>query len=78
MILEKLRSLIADQLGVDSSNIIMDTNFEEDLGVDSLDIVELSMALEEEFDIGEMSEEDLATIKTVGDLVHYLQGKLDI
>ena len=73
-----LRSLIADQLGVDSSNITMDTNFEEDLGVDSLDIVELSMALEEEFDIGEMSEEDLATIKTVGDLVHYLQGKLDI
>ena len=78
MILEKLRSLIADQLGVDSSNITMDTNFEEDLGVDSLDIVELSMALEEEFDIGETSEEDLATIKTVGDLVHYLQGKLDI
>ena len=78
MILEKFRSLIADQLGVDSSNITMDTNFEEDLGVDSLDIVELSMALEEEFDIGEMSEEDLATIKTVGDLVHYLQGKLDI
>ena len=78
MILEKLRSLIADHLGVDSSNITMDTNFEEDLGVDSLDIVELSMALEEEFDIGEMSEEDLATIKTVGDLVHYLQGKLDI
>lgn len=78
MILEKLRSLIADQLSVDSSNITMDTNFEEDLGVDSLDIVELSMALEEEFDIGEMSEEDLATIKTVGDLVHYLQGKLDI
>ncbi|MDO4825480.1 MAG: acyl carrier protein [Bacillota bacterium] len=78
MILEKLQSLIADQLGVDSSNITMDTNFEEDLGVDSLDIVELSMALEEEFDIGEMSEEDLATIKTVGDLVHYLQGKLDI
>ena len=78
MILEKLRSLIADKLGVDSSNITMDTNFEEDLGVDSLDIVELSMALEEEFDIGEMSEEDLATIKTVGDLVHYLQGKLDI
>ena len=78
MILEKLQSLIADQLGVDGSNITMDTNFEEDLGVDSLDIVDLSMALEEEFDIGEMSEEDLATIKTVGDLVRYLQGKLDI
>ena len=55
MILEKLQSLIADQLGVDGNTITMDTNFEEDLGVDSLDIVELSMALEEEFDIGEGS-----------------------
>ena len=78
MILEKLQSLIADQLGVDGNTITMGTNFEEDLGVDSLDIVELSMALEEEFDIGEMSEEDLAGIKTVGDLVRYLQGKLDM
>lgn len=78
MILEKLQTLIADQLGVDGNSITMDTNFEEDLGVDSLDIVELSMALEEEFDISEMSEEDLATIKTVGDLVNYLQGKLDL
>ena len=68
MILEKLQSLIADQLGVDGNTITMDTNFEEDLGVDSLDIVELSMALEE----------DLAGIKTVGDLVRYLQGKLDM
>lgn len=78
MILEKLKGLIADQLGVDANSISMDTNFEEDLGVDSLDIVELSMALEEEFDIGEMSEEDLATIKTVRDLVGYLQRKLDL
>ena len=78
MILEKLKGLIADQLGGDANSISMDTNFEEDLGVDSLDIVELSMALEEEFDIGEMSEEDLATIKTVGDLVGYLQRKLDL
>ena len=78
MILEKLKGLIADQLGVDANSISMDTNFEEDLGVDSLDIVELSMALEEEFDIGEMSEEDLATNKTVGDLVGYLQRKLDL
>ena len=78
MILEKLQTLIEDVLGVDGNSITLDTNFEEDLGVDSLDIVELSMALEEEFDIGEMSEEDLATIKTVGDLVNYLQGKLDL
>ena len=77
MILEKLRSLIADQLGVDSSNITMDTNFEEDLGVDSLDIVELSMALEEEFGIDELTEEETASISTVGDLVRFLQGKVD-
>ena len=67
-----------DYLDPSGNTITMDTNFEEDLGVDSLDIVELSMALEEEFDIGEMSEEDLAGIKTVGDLVRYLQGKLDM
>ena len=77
MILEKLRSLIADQLGVDSSNITMDTNFEEDLGVDSLDIVELSMALEEEFGIDELTEEETASISTVGDLVRFLQNKVD-
>ena len=75
---EQVRQLLAHQFEVDENTITMDTNFEEDLGVDSLDIVELSMALEEEFDIGEMSEEDLAGIKTVGDLVRYLQGKLDM
>lgn len=78
MILEKLKGLIAEQLGVDQNSISMDTNFEEDLGVDSLDIVELSMALEDTFGIAEMSEEDLAAIKTVGDLVEYLQSNLDM
>ncbi|MEG2000440.1 MAG: acyl carrier protein [Evtepia sp.] len=78
MVLEKLKNLIAEQLGVAVNTITLDTNFEEDLGVDSLDIVELSMALEEEFDIDEMSEEDLATIITMADLVDYLQKKLDI
>ena len=78
MILEKLKALIAEQLGIETNNITTETNFEEDLGVDSLDIVELSMALEEEFGISEMGEEELAVIKTVGDLVNYLQGKLDM
>ena len=77
MILEKLQTLIADQLGVDGNSITMDTNFEEDLGVDSLDIVELSMALEEEFGVSEMGEDEISSITTVGDLVHYLQNKLD-
>ena len=78
MIFEKLKELISEQMGIETGSITMESNFEEDLGVDSLDIVELSMALEEEFDIGEMSEEDLATIKTVGDLVRYLQKQLDM
>jgi acyl carrier protein len=78
MILEQLKSLIADQLGIEASSITAESNFEDDLGVDSLDLVELSMALEQEFGIEEMTEEDVASIKTVGDLVTYLQGKLDM
>ena len=72
MILEKLQTLIADQLGVDGNSITMDTNFEEDLGVDSLDIVELSMALEEEFGV-EIPSEDLEKITTVGAAAAYLE-----
>ena len=62
---------------MDAVNITMDTSFENDLGADSLDLVELSMALEEEFGVEEMSEEDAAGIRTVGDLVRYLQAKID-
>ena len=75
MILEKLQTLIADQLGVDGNSITMDTNFEEDLGVDSLDIVELSMALEEEFDI-EIPDEEVENIKEVGDIVKYIESHI--
>ena len=55
----------------------METTFEDDLGADSLDIGELSMALEEEFGVSEMGEDEISSITTVGDLVHYLQNKLD-
>jgi len=78
MIFKKLAKMIAEQLGVEESSLTPETNFKDDLGVDSLDIVELSMALEDEYDIGEMSEEDLASIVTIGDLVSYLQRKLDM
>jgi acyl carrier protein len=78
MILEKLKSLIAEQLSVGEDVITMDTHFEDDLGVDSLDVVELTMAMEEEFNLDEISEEDLAQVVTVGDLVRYLQQQLDI
>ena len=78
MVLEKVKMILSNQFDVEEDAITPETNIADDLGADSLDIVELSMALEEEFDIGEMSEEDLAGIKTVGDLVRYLQGKLDM
>lgn len=77
MIFEKLTELLSEQFSVEPDTITMDTAFEGDLGADSVDIVELSMALEEEFGVEEMSEEDLAAIKTVGDLVRYLQGKVE-
>ena len=77
MIFEKLCDLISEQFSVEADTITMETTFTEDLGADSLDIVELSMALEGEFGVSEMSEEDIAGIATVGDLVNYLQSKLD-
>ncbi|MGI5973692.1 MAG: acyl carrier protein [Oscillospiraceae bacterium] len=75
MIFEKVAKLLAEQFGLEADEITEETSF-EDLGADSVDIVELSMALEEEFDIEEMGEEDLNTILTVGDLVNYLRNKL--
>ena len=75
MIFEKVAALLAEQFGVEADTISMETTF-EDLGADSLDIVELSMALEEEFGLEEMGEDDLTNITTVADLVNYLKGKL--
>ncbi len=74
---EEIAKIIAEQFGVEVDTITPDTTFEEDLGADSIDIVELSMALEDEYAIGEMSEDDLAGISTVGDLVRFLQNKID-
>lgn len=74
---EEIAKIIAEQFGVEVDNITADTTFEEDLGADSIDIVELSMALEDEYAIGEMSEGDLAGISTVGDLVQYIQTHVE-
>ena len=75
MIFERLAKLLSEQFGLEAEDITEDTGFEE-LGADSVDLVELSMNLEEEFDIEEMGEEDIASIHNVGDLVNYLQKKL--
>ena len=76
MIFEKLAALLSEQFSVDVDSITMDTTF-EDLGADSLDIVEMTMAVEEEFGLEDMGEEDLSGIATVADLVHYLKAKLE-
>lgn len=78
MIFEKLKRLIAEQMSVAEDSLSMETHFEDDLGVDSLDIVELTMAMEEAFNLEEITEEDLAKVVTVGDLVRYLQQQLDL
>lgn len=71
---KEIADIIAEQFGVDVDSITPETTFEDDLGADSIDIVELSMALEDQYDVGEMSEDDLAGISTVGDLVQYIQA----
>ena len=63
MIFEKVCALIAEQFNVDEDSITMDTSFEDDLNADSVDLVDLTMALEEEFDIGELTEEDTASVQ---------------
>lgn len=77
MIFKQLCEMLAEQFGVDIDTITMDTTFEDDLRADSLDLVDLSMALEEVFGVDELTEEDISGITTVGDLVHFLQGRLD-
>ena len=62
-ILAKMQELIAEQFAVDADEITMETSFEDDLGADSVDLVELIMAMEEEFDVGEVAEDDLAELK---------------
>ena len=71
-----MQDLIAEQFAIDMDEISMESSFVDDLGADSVDLVELVMAMEEEFEIGEIDEEDLQSLKTVGDCVRYLGSKL--
>ena len=70
-LLEKVKAVIVDQLNVEEDVVVEDASFIDDLGADSLDIVELVMALEEEFGIS-IPDEDAENIKTVGDAVNYI------
>jgi len=72
VVFEKIRDIIVEQLGVDEGEVTLESKFIDDLGADSLDIVELIMALEEEFDM-EIPDEEAEKISTVGDVVEYLK-----
>ncbi|MGE5473103.1 MAG: acyl carrier protein [Ignavibacteriales bacterium] len=73
MVFEKVKEIIVDQLGVEEDDVAMESSFIDDLGADSLDIVELIMALEEEFDL-EIPDEEAEKITTVGDVVDYIKS----
>ncbi len=73
MVFEKVKKIIVEQLGVEEDDIQMESSFIDDLGADSLDIVELIMALEEEFDI-EIPDSEAEKITTVGDAVDYIKN----
>jgi len=77
MIFEKLRGIIAQQLSISETVISMDTSFADDLGVDSLDVVELTMAVEEAFDVPEFDDELISGLVTVGDLVAFISDNCD-
>ena len=73
MVFEKVREIVVDQLGVEEDDVTMEASFIDDLGADSLDIVELIMALEEEFDL-EIPDEEAEKIASVGDVVNYIKA----
>ena len=72
---ERVAGIVAEQLGVSREEVVPEASFIDDLGADSLDIVELVMAMEEEFDV-EIPDEDAEKIQTIGAAVAYLKGKL--
>ena len=73
MVFDKLKEIIMDQLDVEEDEVTMDANIQEDLGADSLDIVDLVMSVEEEFDL-KIEDEDVEKIKTVGDIVSFIEA----
>ena len=76
MVFEEVRSIIMDQLDVEEDKVTKDAVIQDDLGADSLDIVDLVMSFEEEFDI-EIPDDQVENIKTVGDIVKYIEENID-
>lgn len=73
-IFENIKEILVDRLGVDENRVTMETSYQEDLGADSLDLVELIMELEDNFD-GEISDEEAQSLVTVGETVEFIEEK---
>ena len=73
MVFEKIREILAAQFDAEKDDLTMSTNIQDDLGADSLDVVEVLMSIEDEFDV-EIPDEAIETIKTIGDLVTYIEN----
>ena len=76
MIFDKVKEIIVDQLDADENDVTQDASITDDLGADSLDVVDLVMSIEEEFDI-EVPDEEVANMKTVGDIVKFIEAKTE-
>ena len=76
MVFDTVKSIIVDQLDADEAEVTMDATIQDDLGADSLDVVDLVMSIEESFDI-EIPDEEVEGIKTVGDIVKYIESKTE-
>ncbi|WP_420841070.1 acyl carrier protein [Anaerosalibacter massiliensis] len=77
MVFEEIKSIISQQLDVDEDEITMDTSFQDDLNADSLDLVELIMTFEDEYEL-EVEDDEVENIKTVKDVVEYIQNRLNL
>ncbi len=73
MVFEKIRAILCEQLDIEESAVTMESNIAEDLGADSLDVVDLIMSIEDEFNI-EVPDDQIENIKTVGDVVNYIES----
>ncbi len=73
MVLEKVKAILAEQFDVEEDKITANTDLQEDLGADSLDVVDLLMSIEDEFEV-EVPDEEIENIKTVGSLVSYIEA----
>lgn len=76
MVFDKIKDIIVEQLDVEEDAVTMEASITEDLGADSLDVVDLVMSIEESFDV-EIPDEEVENIKTVGDIIKYIENKVE-